>query len=54
MKVETIAKTLGGKKVGRGWVARCPAHDDHDPSLSIRDAGGKLLVRCMPVTVSVT
>ena len=28
-------------------MARCPAHDDRTPSLSIRDAGdGKVLVRC--------
>lgn len=46
MKAETIAKALGGRKVGQGWTARCPAHDDRDPSLSIRDAGGKVLVRC--------
>lgn len=46
MKAETVAKALGGRKVGQGWTARCPAHDDRDPSLSIRDAGGKVLVRC--------
>ena len=27
-------------------MARCPAHDDRDPSLSIRDSDGKVLVRC--------
>jgi putative DNA primase/helicase len=28
-------------------MARCPAHNDPDPSLSIRDGdNGKLLVRC--------
>jgi hypothetical protein len=28
-------------------MARCPAHDDHEPSLSIRQADdGKVLVRC--------
>ena len=43
---ETIAKALGGRTAGRGWTARCPAHDDRTPSLSIRDAGGKVLVRC--------
>ena len=25
---ETIAKALGGRKTGGGWMARCPAHDD--------------------------
>jgi putative DNA primase/helicase len=47
MTAETIAKGLGGRKAGGGWIARCPAHDDGDPSLSIQDADdGKVLVRC--------
>jgi putative DNA primase/helicase len=47
MKAETIAKALGGRKAGGAWMARCPAHDDREPSLSIRSAGdGKVLVRC--------
>ncbi len=46
MTAETIARALGGRKVGQGWTARCPAHDDREPSLSIRDADGKVLVRC--------
>ena len=28
------------------WSACCPAHDDKGPSLSIRDADGKLLIHC--------
>lgn len=28
------------------WLARCPAHDDKNPSLSVRDAGDKLLLHC--------
>lgn len=44
---ETIAKALGGRKVGSSWIARCPTHADRDPSLSIRDGSdGKVLVRC--------
>jgi hypothetical protein len=44
---ETIAAALGGRKAGGGWTARCPAHDDRNPSLSIRDADdGKVLVHC--------
>ncbi len=32
---------------GEGWTARCPAHDDRTPSLSIRHADdGKVLVHC--------
>ncbi len=44
---ETIAKALNGRRVGTGWAARCPAHDDRTPSLSIRDAdNGKVLIHC--------
>jgi putative DNA primase/helicase len=46
MSAKTIARALGGRKVGGGWMARRPAHDDLEPSLSIRDADdGKVLVR---------
>lgn len=36
------------KSVGQGrWQACCPAHDDHSPSLSIKEASdGTLLVKC--------
>jgi len=47
MTAEAIAKALGGRKAGTAWMARCPAHDDRAPSLSIADArDGKVLVRC--------
>jgi hypothetical protein len=47
MTAETIAKTLGGRRVGTGWIARCPAHEDRKPSFSITETkGGKVLVRC--------
>jgi hypothetical protein len=47
MTAETIAKALGGHKAGAAWMARCPAHDDRAPSLSIADTrDGKVLVRC--------
>ena len=47
MTAETIAKALGGRKAGSSWSARCPAHDDRTPSLSLRDTGdGKVLIRC--------
>ena len=35
MTAESIAKALGGRKVGSGWMARCSAHKDREPSLSI-------------------
>lgn len=47
-----LEKVLGRldkvKPAGQGrWKACCPAHDDREPSLSIREAGdGKVLVHC--------
>jgi hypothetical protein len=37
-----------GEVVRRGaeWVALCPAHDDHTPSLSVTHRGGAVLFRC--------
>jgi putative DNA primase/helicase len=47
MTAEPIAKALGGRKVGNGWIARCPAHDDRNPSLSLSTGtDGKVLLRC--------
>ena len=44
---EFIARALGGRKAGGSWTARCPAHHDRTPSLSIRDVDdGEVLVRC--------
>lgn len=35
------------KKNGKGWVARCPAHEDRAPSLSINEGlNGKVLLYC--------
>jgi len=35
------------RETGLGrWLARCPAHDDRVPSLSIRDADERVLVHC--------
>jgi putative DNA primase/helicase len=46
MRAADIASRLHGRKSGSGWMARCPAHDDRVPSLSLRDADGKVLVHC--------
>jgi len=44
---EDVAKALDGRKAGAGWMARCPAHHDRYPSLSIREAeDGKILIYC--------
>jgi hypothetical protein len=37
----------GVRRSGKGWTARCPAHDDAHASLSVRATdGGALLVKC--------
>jgi putative DNA primase/helicase len=42
-----LAAVLNARPSGRGWVARCPAHVDRTPSLSIREADdGRLLLHC--------
>jgi putative DNA primase/helicase len=46
MTAAEIARRLHGRKSGDGYVARCPAHDDRNPSLSLRVINGKLLVHC--------
>ncbi|MFZ0995780.1 MAG: toprim domain-containing protein [Candidatus Dormiibacterota bacterium] len=34
------------RRSGSGWVARCPAHQDRSPSLSITEKDGRLLFHC--------
>lgn len=48
MTARDVADRLGARPAGDGrWMARCPAHSDHTPSLSVREgAGGKVLVHC--------
>ena len=42
-----LAKALGGHRAGATWMARCPAHEDRKPSLSISSGkDGKVLVHC--------
>ena len=47
MNAEEIARTLGGKRSGRQWLCRCPAHDDHNPSLLIFDGHTNVVFRCL-------
>lgn len=49
MSVETLLSRLECVKPGGSgrWNARCPAHDDKGPSLSIRELDdGRILVHC--------
>lgn len=41
-----IAAALGGHKSGDEFLAKCPAHDDRNPSLTIKSVGGMVLVNC--------
>jgi Toprim domain len=44
---ESIAEKLAGWRTGSGYVCQCPAHEDHDPSLSLKDGDeGGLIVHC--------
>lgn len=46
--METVlARLPGAKKSGKGWVARCPAHEDKTPSLAVGESDqGKVLLKC--------
>jgi hypothetical protein len=48
MDAELLLGRLDGViRTGEGrWSARCPAHDDRSPSLSVRVAGDQLLFHC--------
>ena len=43
---QDILNALGARRSGSSWMARCPAHQDRLPSLSLRFVAGKLLVHC--------
>ncbi|MBN6742209.1 hypothetical protein JKG47_17095 [Acidithiobacillus sp. MC6.1] len=47
--IDKVLSALDGvKKTGPDkWIARCPAHDDKRPSLSVKQADdGKVLFKC--------
>src|SRR6266576_728827 len=45
--LEAILEQLNGvRRNGAGWKALCPAHADKDPSLSINERDGKILLYC--------
>ena len=42
-----LSKLPEAKRNGKGWHARCPAHDDRQPSLSIAEGDdGRALMHC--------
>ncbi len=50
--IETVVAALrehgkNPRQSGKGWSALCPAHDDHNPSLSINEGDdGRVLFKC--------
>jgi putative DNA primase/helicase len=47
MNAAEIARHLRGRRIPSGWIARCPAHEDRNPSLSLKDGeDGRILVHC--------
>ena len=47
MNAESLTKALGGRWRGSSGTAKCPAHEDKTPSLSVSEGqNGKLLVKC--------
>jgi putative DNA primase/helicase len=46
-EAERVARALKGHRGSKGWVAKCPCHDDRTASLSITDGDdGRLLLHC--------
>lgn len=47
MRIDNFLSRLDGvKQTTGGWTAKCPAHEDDNPSLSVAVMGGKILVKC--------
>jgi putative DNA primase/helicase len=48
MTAPALAEVLHARRVGAGrWMAKCPAHPDRNPSLSIAEAPtGHILLKC--------
>jgi hypothetical protein len=47
MSVTEVIQRLNARRSGKGWQAKCPAHSDHKPSLSIKEGSdGRVLLHC--------
>ena len=46
MEINQLLDRLKARKSGSGWIAKCPAHEDGNPSLSINENDGKILLHC--------
>ncbi len=45
-EAQRIATALGSKRTANGFMAKCPAHEDKTPSLSIADGHSGTVLRC--------
>jgi DNA primase len=45
---KVLNRLVGVKQTGTGkWIGRCPSHEDHSPSLSVRELeDGRVLIYC--------
>ncbi|MFN7112672.1 MAG: CHC2 zinc finger domain-containing protein, partial [Brevundimonas sp.] len=44
---KVLERLQGVRRSGKGWVARCPAHEDRTPSLSVAEGhDGRVLIKC--------
>jgi hypothetical protein len=42
-----LSRLQGVRRSGKGWMAKCPAHDDRNPSLNISEGEhGRVLLQC--------
>jgi hypothetical protein len=47
VNVADFVQRLNAKRSGQGWQAKCPAHNDREPSLSIKEGlDGRTLLHC--------
>ena len=41
-----LGRLKGVRRNGVGWMALCPAHADKNPSLSVKEENGRILIHC--------
>lgn len=44
--IDELVQVLDARRSGNSWMARCPSHDDRNPSLALREVNGRMLVHC--------
>ena len=45
-RLQLLVQALNARRYGADYLARCPAHSDKNPSLSIAERNGRVLVHC--------